>query len=396
MKILFIHHSGLVGGAGVSVVNLLKETANNNEVTICLPNAPQDMLFMVNEIKHEFGINIFTYRKRIGAITWYSGGDRWYSPRLLYRLILIIYQWKYWNRFINKIDPDLVICNSKILSWMSLLSVIRKRRSLCFVRETMKQSPGHFMNRLMKSCLERFTGVVFISEYDSQKERLQKARSFVVPNYVNVSQLNNQIARESACHQLDIPSESFNVLYVGGVFPLKGFDLAVQAVLKCQANVHLIVAGMNFNDAHNMKSSLLVQYAEKWQNYINEHDTNSRIHFIGKQLDMSVCYAACNVLVFPMREPHQARPVFEAGYFSKPVIVTDFDCIHDEVKDGINGFLIPAENVNVFSEKIQYLCTHSDVIVRMGKNNYENYLLKHSCESSLKAFNNCLEEITRI
>lgn len=394
MKILFIHHSGLIGGAGVSLSNLLTETVKTHEVMVCLPTEPSDMLSLLLNCGGNKSFEIKTYGRRIGAFTWYSGGNKLFSSTFLYRLALIPWQWRYWNKFIMEIYPDLVICNSKILCWMGMLPALKKRKSLCFVRETMKGEPSYFMNKLMKSRLELFTDVAFISEFDRHKESLQKAKTFVIPDYVDVAQLNNQMERKVACRQLGVPSGSFNVLYVGGIFPLKGFDVAVRSVLKCPSNVHLLVAGMKFEDALTVKSASLREYAKKWHEHIKQHDHDGRIHILGKQLNMSACYAACDVLLFPMREPHQARPVFEAGYFSKPVIITDFDCIHGDVQEGINGYLVPIEDVNVITEKIQNLQLRPEYAIHMGQKNYECYQQKHSYESCLKAFNNCLEEIS--
>ena len=394
MKILFIHHSGLVGGAGISLSNLLKETVKEHDVMICLPTEPSDMLSLLKNCGGNENFSIKTYGRRIGALTWYSGGNDWISLSFFYRLVLIPWQWRYWNRLIEKLNPDLVICNSKILCWMGMLPAMKKRKSLCFVRETMKGEPSYFMNKIMKSWLERFSGVAFISEYDLRKEALQKANTYVIPNYVDVTRLDNKIERETACNQLKVSSKTFNVLYAGGIFPLKGFDVAVRSVLKCQSNVHLLVAGITFEDAQTAKSAFLREYANKWHDYIKQHDSDGRIHILGKQLNMSACYAACDVLLFPMQEPHQARPVFEAGYFRKPVIVTDFDCIHGDVQEGVNGYLIPLEDVNAIAEKIQNLQFHPMDAMCMGQKNYECYQRNHSYESSLKAFSNCLEEIT--
>ena len=127
MKILFIHHSGLVGGAGISLTNLLKETAKTHDVTICLPTEPDDMLSLLKNIGGKDIFTIKTYGRRIGAITWYSGGNDWMSLSFFYRLVLIPWQWRYWNQLIEELNPDLVICNSKILCWMGMLPSLKKR-----------------------------------------------------------------------------------------------------------------------------------------------------------------------------------------------------------------------------------------------------------------------------
>ena len=45
-KLMFIHHSGLVGGAGVSLINTIKAVAEENEIIVCVPSQPEDMYYI--------------------------------------------------------------------------------------------------------------------------------------------------------------------------------------------------------------------------------------------------------------------------------------------------------------------------------------------------------------
>ena len=377
-KILFIHHSGLIGGAGVSFLNTVKSLSLKHEVIVAIPSDPSDMKIMFEELSEKYNFKLLVYGRRIGAITYYSGGDGVLSPRFMYRALLGVRQYRYWNRLIKEHNPDVVVLNSKILCWMSLVKEIRKRKSICFVRETIKGKPKNLVNRFISSLLDRFSKVVFLSEYDKKRENLKKAESIVVYNHISKDQFDVSLSKNEAEKLLGINGEyRFNILYVGGVSEMKGFDLAVQAVLNMDDDCRLIVAGNDFQSAKKTKDKRVIQYIDKWKKIVREKDNSGKICFVGRKLDMSPCYAACDVLVFPMRDPHQSRPAFEAGLFKKPVVISDFPNIHEFVVDNKNGLWFESDNAQMLENRLRMLKDDVQLCKQLGENNYVNTQQKH-------------------
>lgn len=388
-KLLFIHHSGLIGGAGVSLCNNLKTLSKaGHEVVLYAPSDPPSLMELLWQEYPK--VQLKTYGRRIGAITYYSGGDSVFSLRFWYRLTLILKQWRYWNHTIERENPDIVAMNSTILCWMSMLAAVRRRKSVCFVRETKVGSANNLLNRIIHWLLEHFTHVVFISQYDQQREALTTAASTVICDYVDADKLDNTLRRHDAERRLGLQPGVFRALYVGGVSPMKGFDLAVEAVLKCKQPVELLVAGMGFEEAQKVASKSLRDYAIRMQNEL-AGDTSGRIVMLGVQKDMSACYAACDVLLFPMRSPHQARPAFEAGYFGKPFIISDFENIREFVVDGENGYVVPPENAVAIAEKLDDLATHPEKARQLGEANCCRCLQNHAGKTNCQAVRTLLE-----
>ena len=365
-KALFIHHSGLIGGAGVSLVNNLKLLSNDYETTVCLPDEPGDMLAFVREECPS--AKLIVYGRRIGAITYYSGGDSLASLRFWYRLALIFKQKNYWNRLIEKENPDVVLCNSTILCWFSALKSVGKRKSICFIRETKMGRRGSIPNRMIHRFLERFSKVLFISDYDKKVENLTRTESNVVYNYVDERALDAATSRAQAEERLGLRSGIFRALYVGGVSEMKGFDLAAAAVEASGVPMELIVAGTTYQDAARVRSSLARKYAAA---AFKRFGASEKIRLVGKQKNMSDCYAACDVLLFPMRSPHQARPIFEAGFFHKPVIVSSFPCVEEFVQEGKNGFLVAPNDPKELTERLERLANRPEEVAAMGERNWE-------------------------
>lgn len=386
-KLMFIHHSGLIGGAGISLTNNVVKLSEKNKTVVYIPSDPNTIAELIK--KQSDKVEVVEYGRRIGAITIYSGGDKLFSKRFFYRLLLIAKQFKYWNQEIDKQSPDIVLINSKILCWMSLLPAIKKRKSVLFVRETTQGNTNRIINRIIRRLLEGFNVVSFLSEYDRKQENLKIAKSVVIKNSINPLQLHSDVSRKEALKELRLPQQKFHVLYVGGVSDMKGFDLAVQAVLKAGKEYGLIVAGNNFSD---IVSNQLKDYAAFWKAYIKENDLQRQILMVGRQNDMSQCYAACDVLLFPMRSMHQARPVFEAGYFKKPVIITDFECIKEFVKDGENGFTVPVNSVEEIVEKLHVLQQNPDLSRQMGEENHRRTIEHHDPDRNFEKLMNVIED----
>lgn len=381
-KALIIHHSGVIGGAGVSLLNTVRVLSTVDEVTVLVSDAPDDMLRELTALKDSLDIDVISYGRRIGALTGYSGGNRLFSPRFIYRALLILRQWCYWNRLIRKLDPDVVMVNSVVLSWMSLLPEIRKRYSVCFVRETIRGAVTRCYNRIIRDLLLRFGKVAFLSDYDKQSWIFPDVRSVVIKNFVEPSVLDTSISRDEASSDYGLRPESFHLLYVGGVSRMKGFDLAVKAILDCSADVELFVAGPDFDYRRKLSGGHLSNYEAGMHSFIEKNDSHHRIHLVGRQMNMSKCYSAADAVVFPMRSPHQARPVFEAGWYSIPIIISDFENVREDVQDGVNGLLFSPDDIRDLSSKIEYLATHPVETESFGKNNWTNTISHHSKEKN--------------
>ena len=296
--------------------------------------------------------------------------------------------------------PDLIIVNSKVLCWMGKLL---NTKSLCFVRETMIGSPKKTMNRIMRNMLDDFTLVSFISNYDLEETGLKKAKTVVSYDFLNLSNYQDKLGKFAACKKLNISSSYFNVLFVGGIDMLKGIDIAVKAmsILKNE-NIQLVVAGKDSGDSsYNnfrslpkvIKKRKSIRFSKSVRNYIKNSEMEKQVKFIGIQSDISIPFSACDVLIFPMKEPHQARPAFEIGVQKKPVIITDFPNIREFVEDGVNGLTFEPNNPEALAQAILKLKNDKELLKRLGVSNYEHTMKYHT---ALYAMGNLKDKINEI
>lgn len=396
-KILIMHHSGSIGGAGVSVFNTIMALKDDYEVVLYCPSNPSDF----SEYLKEKGINVKTYDFDNGSIHYYSGGPPICSPGFLKGLLNIPRCWIKWENILNIEKPDLVIVNSKTLAWTSLFLNKKNFKSICHVRETRKNSLMNFWNSIQNRLLEKFDGVIFISNYDRELESLKRTKSMVIPNFLNLNNYKQINSREKACNLIGINPNSFNILFVGGMLKIKGFDVAVKSMKYLKnLDVNLVVAGdSNFHykretDLYSrMYNFAKKRYEKKINDLIFKENIEKNIIKIGIQKNMVDVYSTADVLIFPANAPHQARPVFEAGSQKVPVIMPDFANTLEYVRHGDNGLVFRRKDPVSLANSIKILINNENLRKTLGENNYMYTAKQHTKETSEKLLKEMIESV---
>ncbi|MFD0826424.1 glycosyltransferase family 4 protein [Neobacillus sp. M.A.Huq-85] len=396
-KILLIHHWSSIGGSGISMYNTWESLRSKYNVIAYIPDSPPHLL----DFLQSKGLNPKTYSFMCGQIPYYSGGSNVFKPGFWYLLKNAISQLSYWKNIISEEQPDLIIVNSKVLCWMGKL--FKKYKSVCFVRETIKGNPHNFINKIMKNMLEDFTLVSFLSEYDLLQTSLNKAKSLVAPDFLYPENYVDKLGKEFACKQINVEQSSFNVGFVGGIDKLKGIDIAIQAMeLLKNENINLLVAGNDIgaitaDSGRNFLKKIInrksIKFSNKIKLYISQKGIESKIKFVGVQNDISVLYSASDVLVFPMKKPHQARPAFEIGVQKKPVIISDFPNIREFVREGENGLTFEPNNPEELAKAILKLKNNRQLSKKMGSSNFEYTMKYHTEEYAMGRLIDKIDEI---
>jgi len=388
MKILIIHHSGLHGGAGISLYNTWLELQRHYEVVTYIPNNPSQLFdFLTSK-----GLTPKVFPFKLGKITHYSGGNNIFQPRFWYHALHSLSQVKYWQRIESEENPDLIIVNSKVLSWMG--RIFKKSATLCFVRETIAGKKNSLINKYMNRNLESFSAVSFLSEFDLQQTNLKKTNAFVVPDFLDKSDYVDFYGKTNSCKILNIPFDTTNILFVGGINRLKGVDVVLKALASIKnEKISLIIAGNDdgvFKEPNfiryyftKIKKYKQVVYSKKIKNFIRKNKIADKVYFLGVQKNISLAYSAADFLIFPMIKPHQARPVFEIGIQKKTAVISDFPNIRELIIHEVNGLtFIPGDSESLSFSILKLVKDHV-LLKSLGENNYTMSLSRHSKENAL-------------
>lgn len=394
-KIVLIHHSGLLGGAGISLYYTWLELAKQYNVSCYVPDDPPEL----KNFLEKKGLSPKSFRYRLGKLTYYSGGNGLTNLKFWYHMLRVFLHKKRWEAILDDECPDLVFVNSIVLCWFGIFA--KKYKLMCFVRETVRGDRYSWANKFMAKLLERFFLVSFLSNYDANTWNLVKPQSIITHDFMELSDFEPKLEKSEACEKLFIDAEPFNVLFLGGMNKLKGTKVAVKSMEGlCKENIHLIIAGNNpgkfsFGTFTQLWNSL-VHFTSKLYFFrilqqISSSSLRKKIQYIGVQSNVGLAFDACDVLIIPMVEPHQARPVFEFGVQKKPVIISDFDNICEFILDDINGLTFTPNDHEALSLCIKKLYHDKSLYTRLGNRNYQNAITNHD---RIKVMSNLMQKIS--
>jgi glycosyltransferase involved in cell wall biosynthesis len=101
---------------------------------------------------------------------------------------------------------------------------------------------------------------------------------------------------------------------------------------------------------------------------VSDMELTRSIEFTGYITDEKkvVLLSKCSALLLPSFVEGFGIVILESFAMSKPVLVADIQPTNEIVDDGIDGFILPANNPTKWSEKISFLLNNKDVCRKMG------------------------------
>jgi glycosyltransferase involved in cell wall biosynthesis len=393
-KVLFIHHSGYIGGAGVSLMHILKGLNQLPfDLTVYCPNIPNDM---INQIKN-LGIETISSPNSIQIIEHFAGCDRSiFNYKTLRNLINITRNKKEIEKLIKSISPDIVVVNSMTLSYIGRIAKSIGVKTVCFHRETYAKGLFGIRTKYIKKYLSNdFDKVVFISNHDLRKSGNMKSKNYVIRDKVILNEFTN-----SKFVNLSLPEEAIKVLYTGGMSHLKGAHIIIKALAKSKTNIHLmflqygdIKRKKGLSDYSGIKNRLRYllgkDYTAKVLSLIDKHGLWNRVHFFPTTSDVAKYFKACDFVAFPSTSAHQARPIYEAGASKKPIIITHSKNIEEFVIEGENGFTFNNGDTVKLATFLDKLSMDKELRILMGNKNYEMTIANHD-------FSNLQQELIEV
>ncbi|MDA9316900.1 glycosyltransferase family 4 protein [Polaribacter sp.] len=378
-KLLIIHHSSVIGGAGISLFNLIQVAKEDFDITVYVSNLHDDYSnFLISN-----NIHVQKYEGRMPAIYYHASSGGVTSKAFWLRLVLIPIKYKFWKKVIQNSNADLVLVNSLVLCWMSILTSKYQLKSLCFVRETFVRKGTGAISKIQRRFLALFTGVSFISNYDLKVANLPGiVKKFVNHNYI-IPKENTKLYEED--------NAIFSILYIGGISKIKGIEVVIKAakILKSFPDIHFNIVGEDYSALKDLKFKLKnifnknIKLSKKIKKQVVENDLQKTVSFHGLQKEMDTHFKACDVLICPIVTPHQQRGIFEAGWYSKPVIVSDFEQLHWSVKDGANGAFFKPNSAEGLADKILNLYHNRTICIAQGQQNKINTLKNHTKDNCM-------------
>lgn len=160
---------------------------------------------------------------------------------------------------------------------------------------------------------------------------------------------------------LGIGADDFVFVFVGRLVGDKGINELVTAFKRLnKPQTKLLLVG----PYENMLDPLQTDTQK-------EIEDNENIITTGSQRDVRPYYALSDLFVFPSYREGFPNTVLEAGAMGLPSIVTNINGSNEIIREGTNGVIIPTRNVEILLEKMQTLCSNSELLRNMASNSRE-------------------------
>ena len=369
--ICIIHHTGDMGGGTKSFIDVMKMLKNDFNVIACIPSGADKL----KGILDTEGIEVKEINSRIPLLPRYSGGSSLFSTSMFRSLLgLRKKNIKSFCAEIEVLKPDVLIFNS-IVTVVSAPFFSSKIKKICFVRETIVNTlSGNYFRKIIEN---HISGVCFLAEAEKDKMKLTHSSAIVIPD--SMPSTNTVcIDRDTARNSEGLPVNEYIILYMGGMLPIKGAETALDAVSRLGAGYRLIIGGTFDEDLLSLHSIVNHWYSVKYITYmlklrISYFRVKRRglVTTTGYRQDISGIISACDVVVFPSTSVHQPRPCIEAGYYDKPVIISDYTETKEFFKDGYNALTFKPKSSKELAKKLKYAKENPSVMMKLGVNNHK-------------------------
>jgi len=177
------------------------------------------------------------------------------------------------------------------------------------------------------------------------------ARIEVIPTGVDLQRFAH-VSSATLRQRLALPENAFIVGHVGRLSPEKNTSFLTQAVaafLKDNPVAEFVVVG-DGPDRENMEILLL------------QEGLSDRCHFLGflEGDELADAYAGFDVFAFASHSETQGMVITEAMAAGTPVVAVNATGVCDVIVDGVNGRLIPRDDIAAFAEGLKSISVMGD------------------------------------
>lgn len=382
MKIAYVHHCGLNGGAGNSLYILLSQLKNlNYEIHLVIPRGEivekfkkvTHNIYVVEVVPLEFSA------EGVGLIRTIYANVKSYLLRNAIQEI---------TEIIGTIKPDIVHLNE--IGMFSLAKSLKKRFQIPIVMHA-RTVP----NRKYKYLINRFTN--FSNDYIDYLICISKSVYALLPNVKNkiivYNPVNLSIDEIENNTRINYNSKKLKVLFLANFYRQKGVDEALEAAICLRKNkrIEFVFIGSNTKSDSYFKSIIgrILDIFNFYPNYEVRLESEKVKHKLknlilkGQIENVHSEIKKCHLLIAPMHLNGTPRSVLEAGVYGIPSILSLHDKIDDLVEDGVNGFVIGEKDIQDLIDKILLLENNRLMLCSMGE--AAKFKFKKICDKKLIA-----------
>jgi glycosyltransferase involved in cell wall biosynthesis len=372
MNILYVTQwcTSIGGGGEVVFHNLASKMANrgHNVELICALNS--------DESRYRIGnVTVSTIKPKLNVP----------PPSIRENVVFIMRAILRGYQIVKKNNIELIHTNNLASAIAgSILATISNRPLVTTIHDVFSSSSSNFWNHWSKQddkisslaskigpTIEKITirmpTDVIHTVSDSSKEDLVKFGTTspikVIPNGLDLSPYDR--------FEAGVEYQNF-VLFIGRLVFYKNLDTVIASFedvvrTRPHAKMYVVGDGPMRNTWEKMVSDRGMKESIVFNGYISDE---KKIELLSK----------CSALLLPSYVEGFGLVILESFAMNKPVLVADAKPSSELVDDGVDGFILPINEPNRWSEKISFLLDNKDICKKMGENGRTKLEKKYSLD----------------
>ena len=355
MKVLFLNHETALGGAELMLLRFLQ--ACDRDSFTCELMVPKEGPLIAKAEK----VGIRVHQLRIeGDLLAVRRKSSTFSAS---RSIALLRTAAEIRRFLRVHTPDVVVSNSIKSHVYGSIALRNGNIPYCWRFHDIvdQRSFSSLQRQLIYALARRYPlSIAGVSEAVCRPLRsagVKAGRLSVIHNGIEIPLPSSDSAVQEFRSSLGLHKEHFVVTLPGRIMPSKGHEVLIEAarrVLMKLSHARFLIVGDPFYDEFDYRAFL--------ESLICTHRLEQYILFTGFREEMSMVYAASDVVVLPSLLPDSFPTVIlEAMAAERAVVASDGGGVAEIITDGEDGFIVEAGNAHALAEKLLEIASNSKV-----------------------------------
>lgn len=283
------------------------------------------------------------------------------------------------RRHVNEFD----IIHFHVLWWGSLISAKwAKHRNIPTIYESVlldADTPGSILHerwgRLKLSLLRSFSRIIAISPFlqqDYLSHGFPKHKVHLLLKSVDLNRFRPIVGhseRELLREKLNIPANTYSLLFVGSVIHRKGFDILIRAYERVRQRFPQTLLCVIGPCSTTQNPSLDPDFIAEQEQFMKRVGLANNIRFEGlveNRDRIADFYRASDVFIFPSRMEGLPNVVLEAMASGLPIVVSDLPVLEEIITSGENGIKVPIGDATATADAVSALFEDEGKRIRLG------------------------------
>ena len=329
---------GIVSGLS-KIPSLELEVVDSDSAVGVIDTFPHTTLFNLrgdNLSTQPFMMKAWNICKYYGRLLWYTA----HTQSVIFHI--------QWENSISIFDRTVLIFYYKLFGKKLVHTAHNIYKDARDGRET-------FLRRISLKTMYHLMDCIIVHTQKMKEElcslfQISPDKVAVISHGINNRIPRRDVSQKEAREKLNIELTAHAILFFGQVDEYKGIETLIDAaslLVKENPAVVLIIAGKPKRHLH-----YAVQLKSKAEKMLPENNVLFRLQFVPVD-EVELYFAAADCLVLPYRRIYQSGVIFLAYRFGLPIIATDVGSFHEDIIDGVTGFICKPDDAEDMAEKLR-------------------------------------------